>query len=58
MDYAKYLQGRATQFAEKAAMTTDATLAQNFRELAMLCRQSAERLERREKAKERETRSG
>ncbi|HZB92005.1 MAG TPA: hypothetical protein VE397_11220 [Stellaceae bacterium] len=47
MDHAQYLRDRATEFARLARTTDDAMAAQNFQELAILCRESAERLARR-----------
>jgi hypothetical protein len=52
MDHAKYLRDRAAEFANRAATAADALAAQNLHELAILCREGAERLERREKAKQ------
>jgi hypothetical protein len=50
MDHARYLRDRAADFANLALTTTDAFAAQNFHELAILCQESAKRLERRSKA--------
>lgn len=47
MDHAQYLRDRATEFARLARTTGDPMAAQNFCELAILCRESAERLARR-----------
>jgi hypothetical protein len=54
MDHAKYLRDRAAEFANMAVTTADAVVAQNFHELAILCRESAERLDRRTKTEVRE----
>lgn len=51
MDHAQYLRDRAAEFANLAITTTDAIVARNYHELAILCRESAERLERRAKAR-------
>ncbi|HWI29392.1 MAG TPA: hypothetical protein VN668_20630 [Stellaceae bacterium] len=50
MDTAKYLRDRAAEFANRAVTTADAVEAQNLHELSILCRESAERLDRRLKA--------
>ncbi|HWI28867.1 MAG TPA: hypothetical protein VN668_17960 [Stellaceae bacterium] len=52
MDNAKYLRDRAAEFANRAAATGDAFEAQNLHELSIICRESAERLDRRTKAKQ------
>ena len=52
MDAAKYLRDRAAEFANRAVTTGDAFEAQNLHELAILCREGAERLERRDRAKQ------
>jgi len=46
MDHALYLRGRADEFSKLAAKTTEPLAAQHFQELAMMCRESADRLER------------
>jgi hypothetical protein len=51
MDHARYLRDRAAEFANLAVTTPDALAAQNFHELAILCQESAERLDRRDKAR-------
>lgn len=50
MDHAQYLRDRAAEFANMAVTTADAMVAQNFHELAILCRESAERIDRRARA--------
>jgi hypothetical protein len=52
MDHAQYLRDRAAEFANLAVTTPDALAAQTFHELAILCRESAERLKRGSKALE------
>ncbi|MGO8916293.1 MAG: hypothetical protein ACLQJR_10330 [Stellaceae bacterium] len=49
MDHAQYLRDRAAEFGNRAITTADPMTAQRFRELAIMCRESAERLERRAK---------
>lgn len=46
MDHAQYLRDRAADFANMAVTTADAVVAQNFHELAILCRECAERIDR------------
>lgn len=52
MDHAQYLRDRAAEFANLAVTTSDAMAAQNFHELAIVCRESAARLERRRREKD------
>jgi hypothetical protein len=52
MDHAQYLRDRAAEFGNRAISTADPMTAQRFHEFAILCCESAERLERR--ARERE----
>ena len=52
MDTAKYLRDRAAEFANRAVTTANALEAQNLHELSILCEETAERLERRPKAKQ------
>ncbi len=47
MDYAQYLKDRAADFANLAVTTRDSMAAQNLHELAIICRESADRLARR-----------
>jgi hypothetical protein len=47
MNHAQYLRDRAAEFSNIALTTSDAVTAQNFHELAILCREGAERLARR-----------
>lgn len=47
MNHAQYLRDRAAEFSNIALTTSDAVAAQNFHELAILCREGAERLARR-----------
>ena len=47
MDHAQYLRNRAVEFANLAVTTPDATVAQNFHQLAILCQESADRLDHR-----------
>lgn len=49
LDYVWYLRERAADFANRAVTTTDPLAAQSFHQLAAMCRESAERLERRAK---------
>ena len=49
MDYAQYLKDRAADFANLAVTTTDSLAAQNLHQLAIICRESADRLARRAK---------
>lgn len=49
MDHARYLRDRSAEFSNLAVTTPDALAGQNFHELAILCREAAERLERRAK---------
>jgi hypothetical protein len=50
LDYAQYLRDRAADFANRALTAADPLIAQNFHELAILCRESADRLARRAEA--------
>ena len=52
MDHARYLRDRAAEFANLGVTTSDAVAAQNFHEMAILCRECAERMERRAKAQQ------
>lgn len=52
VDHAQYLRARAAEFANLAITTTDPVAAQNLHGLAILCQESAERLERRVKQPE------
>ncbi|MGO8916355.1 MAG: hypothetical protein ACLQJR_10645 [Stellaceae bacterium] len=52
MDHVQYLRGRAAEFANLAVTTSDPVAARNLHELAILCQESAERLERRAEARE------
>lgn len=54
MDHAQYLRDRAARFANLALTTSDPVAARNFHELAILCGESAERLDRLASARERE----
>jgi hypothetical protein len=45
MDCTQYLQDRASEFAARAVWTDDPMAAQILKELAMMCRESAERLQ-------------
>ena len=45
MDCTQYLQDRASEFATRAVRTDDPMAAQILNELAMMCRESAERLQ-------------
>jgi hypothetical protein len=45
MDCTQYLEDRASEFATRAAWTDDPMAAQILKELAMMCRESAERLQ-------------
>jgi hypothetical protein len=47
MNHAQYLRDRAAEFVNIALTTSDAVAAQNFHELAIMCREGAERLARR-----------
>ncbi len=47
MDHTQYLRDRAAEFANRAVTTPDPVAAQNFHELAILCRECADRLARR-----------
>jgi hypothetical protein len=49
MDHAQYLRDRAAEFTNLAVTTADVLTAQNYHGLAVMCRESAERLERRSK---------
>ena len=51
MDHAQYLRERAAEFANRATTTADLMASQNFHQLAIICEESAERLERRATAK-------
>jgi hypothetical protein len=48
MDHALYLRARADEFAILAVITADPVAAQNYQELAVMCREGAERLEKRQ----------
>jgi hypothetical protein len=50
LDYAQYLRDRAADFANRALTAADPLVARNFHELAILCRESADRLARRTEA--------
>ena len=50
MDYVRYLRERAADFDNRAVTTIDLLAAQSFHQLATMCRESADRLERRAKA--------
>ena len=54
MDHAQYLRDRAAEFANMAVTTADAVVARNFHELAILCQESADRLDRRAESEARE----
>ena len=43
MDHAQYLRDRAADFTNAAVTTTDVLAAQSYHELAIMCRESAER---------------
>jgi hypothetical protein len=45
MDCTQYLQDRASEFATRAVWTDDPMAAQILKELAIMCRESAERLQ-------------
>jgi hypothetical protein len=45
MDCTQYLQDRASEFATRAVWTDDPMAAQILNELAMMCRESAARLQ-------------
>ena len=47
MDHARYLRDRAAEFANLTVTTADAMVARNFHELAILCQDSADHLDRR-----------
>jgi hypothetical protein len=47
VDHAQYLRDRAAEFANRAVTTPDPLVAQNFHELAIICRECADRLARR-----------
>jgi hypothetical protein len=47
LDHAQYLRDRAAEFENRAVTTPDPLTAQNFHELAILCRECADRLARR-----------
>ncbi|MGO8920420.1 MAG: hypothetical protein ACLQJR_31375 [Stellaceae bacterium] len=50
-DHAQYIRDRAAEFGVLAATTTEPMAAQHFHELALLCRESAERLQRHAKGR-------
>jgi len=53
MDHTQYLRDRAAEFDNLALTTTDPMTAQYFHELAIMCRECGERLERLAKVKDR-----